>query len=280
MTNLEVVATDESAHGAPEGWICLHRRLLHSIVFTDAELLRLWVWCLLKASHRERWVPYSSGKGNRPVKLVPGQFIYGRNSAAESLNTPATTTDARMQKLVLLGCIVMQRDKQYSIVTICNWQSYQQVGGKVSHATGKQPTCNRQATGTDNNENNSNNENKFLVAEPADALFEAWNGTPGVVKARSMTPKRRVSARARLADQSWDWKAALAKFPLSCFSDQPGEWTPNLDWFLRPDTVTKILEGDYDWSKPNGRPQPASPARILSGEYSDPARYASTPASS
>ena len=92
--------------------------------------------------------------------------------------------------------------------------------------------------------------------EPADpdvdGLLIAWNSTSGVCKARMpVSPERSRIVRARLRDSKWDWRAALAKFPLKCFGD--GDWKPDLEWFIRKESVTKILEGKYDWSKTNGK---------------------------
>jgi hypothetical protein len=86
----------------------------------------------------------------------------------------------------------------------------------------------------------------------ADSVVSLWNSTAGAVPVRKMTAKRWTALRSRLADPDWDWRAALAKFPLKCFAAEPSGYQPTLDFFLRPDTVTSILEGKYDWSKSNG----------------------------
>jgi hypothetical protein len=80
----------------------------------------------------------------------------------------------------------------------------------------------------------------------------AWNHTTGATPIRKMTDKRSASLRVRLADPDWDWRAALAKFPLRCFASDPNGYVPDVEFFLKPDTVTKILEGKYDWTK-NGK---------------------------
>ena len=35
-----------------EGWIKLHRKLLTSNVFDNEKLLKVWIWCLMKATHK------------------------------------------------------------------------------------------------------------------------------------------------------------------------------------------------------------------------------------
>ncbi len=100
----------------------------------------------------------------------------------------------------------------------------------------------------------------------SEVLLAAWNKTAGTKRARELSAKRRAAARARLAEASWDWQAALSKFPLPLCESDPGGWQPDFDWFLRPGSVTAILEGKYDWKKTNGHEQPASPARIHTTE--------------
>jgi hypothetical protein len=80
-------------------------------------------------------------------------------------------------------------------------------------------------------------------------VIDAWNQTPGVRTVRGVTGKRLAALRARLAEADWDWRAALAKFPLRCFASDPSGYVPTLDWFVRPQTVGNILEGNYDWTK-------------------------------
>ena len=36
-----------------EGWVKLHRSMLDSPIFSNAELLRLWVYLLMHAAHTE-----------------------------------------------------------------------------------------------------------------------------------------------------------------------------------------------------------------------------------
>jgi len=83
------------------------------------------------------------------------------------------------------------------------------------------------------------------------AFVSEWNLTPGTVSCRSVTNKRVRAFTARIRDPAWAWRDALAKFPLRCFGESD-DWKPDIDWFLKPDSVLKIIEGKYDWEKSNG----------------------------
>jgi hypothetical protein len=91
-----------------------------------------------------------------------------------------------------------------------------------------------------------------------------WNSLEGNVHSQTamLTPKRRTWFRARLKDKPpWRWREALAKFPLQCLVGRKS-WA-DLEWFLKhPDSVTKILEGKYDWSPNGNRSQKHDPTRI------------------
>jgi hypothetical protein len=94
-----------------------------------------------------------------------------------------------------------------------------------------------------------------------------WNRCSGVVRSlgAELSAARRGHFHARIRTNSWDWRAALKKFPLPV-SQGDGTWKPDLDWFLKPDSVQKLLEGKYDWSH-NGN---SSPSGIGPGQIYQP----------
>ncbi len=105
----------------------------------------------------------------------------------------------------------------------------------------------------------SDQESDGSVPVSAKQLVELWNSTPGTVRCQKLTPKRLKAIAARTRDPTWAYVEALKKFPLNCFSD--GSWTPNIDWFCRPDTVVLIIEGKYDWRKNSSFGRSAAPAQ-------------------
>ena len=87
-------------------------------------------------------------------------------------------------------------------------------------------------------------------------FVESWNLAEGVVKNRgeTLTAGRRAKFRARLRNKTWlaDAHDAIAKFPLPLFAERAEGWKPDMDWILKPDTVYRIIEGKYDWTKESG----------------------------
>lgn len=109
------------------------------------------------------------------------------------------------------------------------------------------------------------------VKTDMEAFVELWNSIPGFCKCIKTTKTRTSLFQTRLKDSFWkeNWKAAFKKAStLPALSGaNNGNWKAEIDWFLRPDTVVKILEGKYDnWhlagangrsSKPPSPPQPS-----------------------
>jgi hypothetical protein len=81
-------------------------------------------------------------------------------------------------------------------------------------------------------------------------LRERWNATPGVVPWKASSSKRTAAFRLRIKDQFWvdNVQAALERLSASTFCTGGGDrgWRADIDWFMRADTVMKLIEGKYD----------------------------------
>ena len=147
-----------------EGYIILSRSILDSEVFASQKLLKIWVWCLCKANHKDRFVALKIGKGERTVKVKRGQFIFGRHKAEEELFIDGSTIYKIMQRLQVLGNISIKSNNQYSVITICNYNTYQD-STKYKVATKEQPSNNQvtskgQVSNTNKNDKNDKNDKK------------------------------------------------------------------------------------------------------------------------
>ena len=110
----------------PNGhWFKVYCKITESWVFKDPNLLKVWVWCLSKASYKERWVPVKAGRGVIEVHLKPGQFIFGRHSAALELDMKPESVRKRLHRLLVGANVTIESTTKFSIVTICNWGTYQ-----------------------------------------------------------------------------------------------------------------------------------------------------------
>ena len=100
-----------------QGYIKLHRKILDNGVFADAELLKVFVWCILKANTTPN-VVYGR-------KVDVGEFITGRITASEELYLKPSTIYKRLQKLKSQGYIDISSTTKNSLITVVNYKSYQ-----------------------------------------------------------------------------------------------------------------------------------------------------------
>jgi hypothetical protein len=146
-----------------EGSILLARGILNSQVFAHQTALKIWIWCLCRATFKERFVSVKIGKGETTVKLKPGEFIFGRFKAEEELGIDGSTIYKWMQKFANpdFDMVKIQSNSQYSIISICNWQTYQYLNGKrvttKEQPSNNQVTAEEQPSNTNNKDNNGNN---------------------------------------------------------------------------------------------------------------------------
>ncbi len=118
------------------GWISLHRKLQEHEIYADPYMLKLWIHCLLKASHKER----NQLIGNQVVNLEVGQFITGRKALANEFNKGAKDThiisESTLWRWLLLfeqlQMLNIKKTTKYSVVTVVNWCEYQGIEQQVN----------------------------------------------------------------------------------------------------------------------------------------------------
>lgn len=154
-----------------EGYINLHRTLLDSMIFSSQTGLKIWIWLLLKASYRKRYVSLKTGKGETTVTIERGQLLFGRYKAEEELCIDGSAVYRWIKKLEENGMISIESNNQYSIITICKYDTYQ-TGNETDEqpmnnqrTTNEQPmnserTANEQRMNTYNKDNKDNKVNK------------------------------------------------------------------------------------------------------------------------
>jgi hypothetical protein len=105
----------------------------------------------------------------------------------------------------------------------------------------------------------------LLVAEEAkednaDSFLDAWNSLPDPFpKLRVISDGRRTAFNARMRGQFWrqNWRAALKRMTESdfCRGKSERKWIADAEFFLRPDSVAKLMEGKYDNRPVSGTPK-------------------------
>jgi len=149
---------DEFIH---DGYVLLARKAIDSQVFQNESLWKVFTWCFMKANHTPTWVPVKTGAGSTEVFVDRGQFIFGRKTAAKELRMKPSSVRNRMEKLKNMRNVDIKVGVHFSIVTICNYVSYQNSSNYERTGTGQ--AQDRQGTGTgqpeDTNKNDKNVKN-------------------------------------------------------------------------------------------------------------------------
>lgn len=153
------------------GYLKLWRKIEDSPIFADAHLLQLFLWCLMRATHKTYSVPARTGRGETVVTLKPGQFIFGRNAAAKALKCRPSTVRNRLDSLRKRKIVDIQPDTHFSVVTIVNWHLYQQDAQELGQPTG-------QAIGQPK-DTYKNYKNKDLPSRPERPGTAVYYGTAG-----------------------------------------------------------------------------------------------------
>lgn len=133
-----------------DGYVALWRKSIESEVFQNEGLWKLWTWCLMRANYKDNFIPVKTGRGETTVKVKRGQFIFGRNEAARSLNSNPSTVWKRMQKLSEIGNISISSNSHFSIVTVLNYEGYQDLKREKEQPSNNQVTTKEQPSNTDN----------------------------------------------------------------------------------------------------------------------------------
>jgi predicted peptidase len=169
-----------------DSWIKLHRKFLEWEWFETPEMVKLFIYILLKVNFR--------GKKWKGISVKRGQLITGRKQLSNDLNMSEQKIRTCMNKLKSTNEITIKTTNKYSVITVTNYDSYNVLNDSKQptnnqqpnqQTTNKQPTNNQQLTTTKNNkkEKNVKNKNEF------DLIFDEFS-------------KMRVKIRKPLTDKA------------------------------------------------------------------------------
>ena len=104
-----------------KSWIKLYRKILKSPIWENEKALKVWIWCLVKATHEER----IQLVGQQEVLLQKGQFIFGRKKASKELQMSESMVYRYMKVLEKLQMLNIKPNNKFSVVSIEKWEDYQ-----------------------------------------------------------------------------------------------------------------------------------------------------------
>ena len=104
-----------------EGWIKLHRSIIDSAVFSDSDVLKVWLWLLCNVAYDNHDVVYLG----KVIPLKQGQIITGRQKLSQQIGMSEGKIYRAINILKNLGNITVKSNNRYSIITVGNWAKYQ-----------------------------------------------------------------------------------------------------------------------------------------------------------
>lgn len=220
-----------------QGWVSLHRKLLASEIFQNDKMLKIFIYCLLKASHTE----HSQKVGRQTVLLKPGQFVYGRKKAAIELDMKESTVRDYMDILKEDGTIAMNPTNKFSIVTIVNWAFYQDKDEKTDNKNDSKKPTKGQQKDTNNNGNNADNDNNDINIYSH--LFNHWN-EKGIIKHRKMSQQMKKHTNARLEEYSKEELMTAIDNYKQVLESPVHYWTYKWTYeqFMKPSNVSRFVK--------------------------------------
>ncbi len=145
-----------------KGWIKLYRQFLEWEWYSDNNCTRVFLHCLLKANHQD--------KNYKGVLITRGSFVTSYEIMCKEIGLTLQQLRTAMKKLEMTGEITRKSTSKGTVITICNYSTYQYEDPESNEwdnneVTNKQQTNNKRITTTKNekNEKNANNEKKYII---------------------------------------------------------------------------------------------------------------------
>lgn len=210
-----------------KGWVCLHRKTLENpIVFKDTDYLGVWVYLLLNATHKEINVMFAGKK----ITLKPGQLITGRKSISAFLNVDESKVKRILKAFENDQQIDRQRSNKNSLITILNWDKYQQNDQQNDQQmTSKRPASDQQVTTNNNVTMKQCNKGNNIYAP---SFEEVWKIYPKK-KEKSASYKK---YQARLNDGYTEEELLKATKAYVAECEKTGRWVKTAKTFFGENT--------------------------------------------
>lgn len=175
------------------GYVKVWRKLEDSGILQDQGACQFFLWAMFKATHK----PRKQIVGNQIVFLAPGQFVCGRNSAAQELGISPSKFVRTMEKMKMLEFVDTKPNNKFTVFSIINWARYQDDQTASEQQAGQQSDNSRTTVGqqSDTNKNVKN----------------AKNGKKEEINTSAQTPKSKPSKVPAVYSQ--DFEIFWASYP-------------------------------------------------------------------
>lgn len=265
---------NDKPNSVGKGFALLHRKIMETPFYKDAEASHLWVHLLLRANYEPAVIQTDYGD----VMCQRGEFLTGRNTLAEETGLTSDRVKSLLRKFKNLGMITTKSTNRFTVIQVVKYDEYQQFSCPadvqqmskrnpvIARPGGEQCPADVQRLSTDKEYTNKSNTNvldmssgddqsprKKTKSIPYQAIMEAYNEAAGdrLPNAETINAKRRAAIKRMLGElKEPTVQAATAYF--HAFMDSAGRfyfgdnnrgWRASFDYLLQSDTITKTREG-------------------------------------
>ena len=122
-----------------QGFIKIYRKMLDWEWYKNENAKNVFIHCLLKANWKDgRFQGYDVPRGS---------FVTGRRQLSQELNISEQSIRTALKRLKSTNEITIKTTKNFSIITIVNYEKYQETNQEINqHLTNNQPTANQHLT--------------------------------------------------------------------------------------------------------------------------------------
>ena len=137
------------------GWVKMYRKTENNpIVCKDNDYFRVWHHLLYKANHQTQYVIFN----NEKIEIKPGQYITGRKQISEACNVSESKAERILKWFEIEQQIEQRTSSKGRLITIINWNKYQQIEQQFKQTVDNIRTTIDQQTNTNKNDKNDKND--------------------------------------------------------------------------------------------------------------------------
>jgi hypothetical protein len=247
-----------------KGWIRLYRRIEdHWIYPKGREFSRYEAWLdlILNANHSDQKAILD--RKNTTYMVLRGQQIRSAKTLSEKWNWSRGKVRRFLDLLKNDSMIELKSDQNTTMITICNYDQYQDNRPTNEHRTDIERTSDGHQTDTNNNDNNDNNDKNDIGESPfsgqipkpekidySEIIDTYHRNCPNLSRVVKLTKSREKHISSRVKE--YGLKAVFTVLEKAGKSDflngkNPTNWTAGgIDWIFTNSNFLKILEGNYD----------------------------------
>ncbi len=257
------------------------KKCIYSDIGRNVVLNAVWDFLLCKAE----WKPEKRRIGKKQIIVERGQVLTSITEIANHFSLDRGKIRRALHYFIDSHRISSKSEQKFFVITICNYNKYQ--GETNRRRTGDEQEMNRRRTGDEQDVDLIANDNeglrpskkrrreedkevkkedkiecespKTFTPYSAPFLINLWNAESldtlpkinlNTIKAGS---KRCRQANLRFKEHPDEgyWGLVMARVNESSFCTGKNDrvWLANIDWFLRPDTHIRLMEGQFDDKK-------------------------------